>query len=484
MNRIRVLAASMFCVQAAVLSQVPCTTGWNTAPGSPGMTGPVYILATRPNGEVVAQGDFAHAGGTLVNNIGSWNSANWQAMGAGVAPNSPFGSLAVLPDGNVFSNLSGSSSSIIRWDGANWQTLAPTTGHVLALAGMTDGKVAASVLAPGGPTVQLWDGTAWAPAPGLSSPDVTFTMFGASDGSLYYVITGISSPNVCRWKNGATQWLIPIGFGPVAGETFGELPNGDIVLGGDFLSVAGVAANDIARWDGTQWHALDTGTNGIVYAAVGLPDGSVVAGGSFTTAGGGAANNIARWDGTQWHALGSGTNGAVFALTLLPSGDVMVGGDFTTVDGMPANRVALWSTTCAAQVFAAGAGCPSSGGGNVLTAHWPAWADATFHARGTGLPANAWVLAVTGLATVQPPLPLAALLPNAGPGCNLHVGPEIIQFVMPEAGSAVSQLFLPNSPPIIGVGFHHQMVPIEFDVFGNFVAVTSTNSLGLVVGSY
>jgi hypothetical protein len=44
----------------------------------------------------------------------------------------------------------------------------------------------------------------------------------------------------------------------------------------------------------------------------------VMAGGFFSTAGGVSANNIARWDGTAWSALGSGTNGDVRALAVIP----------------------------------------------------------------------------------------------------------------------------------------------------------------------
>jgi len=53
------------------------------------------------------------------------------------------------------------------------------------------------------------------------------------------------------------------------------------------------------------------------------------AGGSFTTAGGVSANYIAKWNGSTWSALGSGTNSYVRALAFLSSGEVFAGGDFT-----------------------------------------------------------------------------------------------------------------------------------------------------------
>jgi hypothetical protein len=63
-----------------------------------------------------------------------------------------------------------------------------------------------------------------------------------------------------------------------------------------------------------------------VYALAVLPNGDLVAGGDFTTAGGVAANSIARWNGSSWSALGSGTDGTVLSLAVLPSGDLAVGG--------------------------------------------------------------------------------------------------------------------------------------------------------------
>ncbi|OQB93629.1 MAG: hypothetical protein BWX84_00479 [Verrucomicrobia bacterium ADurb.Bin118] len=56
------------------------------------------------------------------------------------------------------------------------------------------------------------------------------------------------------------------------------------------------------------------------------------AGGWFTTAGGVAANYIAKWDGSSWSALGSGMNNGVSALAMSGS-DLYVGGWFTTAGG-------------------------------------------------------------------------------------------------------------------------------------------------------
>src|SRR5207248_5482736 len=55
-------------------------------------------------------------------------------------------------------------------------------------------------------------------------------------------------------------------------------------------------------------------------------------GGSFTTAGGVAANYIAKWNGTNWSTFGSGMNNRVGALAV-SGGQLYVTGSFMTAGG-------------------------------------------------------------------------------------------------------------------------------------------------------
>ena len=49
-------------------------------------------------------------------------------------------------------------------------------------------------------------------------------------------------------------------------------------------------------------------------------------------------------------------------------------------------------------------------------------------------------------------------------------------------GDAQSDMFLPNTPPLVGVVFYHQLVPIELDAQGAWVSVTATNAIQLTAG--
>jgi hypothetical protein len=126
-----------------------------------------------------------------------------------------------------------------------------------------------------------------------------------------------------------------------------------LYVGGDFATAGGVAANDIAKWDGASWSALGSGMSGgffstSVFALTVFDDGSgpaLYAGGAFNTAGGVGANSIAKWNGTTWSALGSGLDSSVRALVKFDDGSQpapYAGGEFTSAGSVPANHIATW----------------------------------------------------------------------------------------------------------------------------------------------
>lgn len=160
-----------------------------------------------------------------------------------------------------------------------------------------------------------------------------------------------------------------------------RLQNGDLVIGGDFTSVAGVAANYVARWDGAQWHAMGAGFPWRVETLELMSDGSLVAGGDFVgvwrwdgiawqqlgTQGGstrelvalpggvlvaagncalsplGPAVNAAMWNGSSWVGLATGLSHESWDLTRLPNGDLVFGGIFTHAGGQLVYNVARWN---------------------------------------------------------------------------------------------------------------------------------------------
>ncbi|GAC1471130.1 MAG: hypothetical protein PVSMB7_22610 [Chloroflexota bacterium] len=159
-----------------------------------------------------------------------------------------------------------------------------------------------------------------------------------------------------EWKPGF-QWPGENGLNAqVQSLTVFDDSTGPALYAGGYFTIAGdVVANGIAKWDGTRWSSLDTGITGGTYPTVlaltVFDDGAgpvLYVGGTFTAAGGVAANNIAKWDGTQWSALDSGTDWEVYALTVFDDGTgpaLYAGGSFTMAGGEPAKRIAKWDGT-------------------------------------------------------------------------------------------------------------------------------------------
>ena len=129
--------------------------------------------------------------------------------------------------------------------------------------------------------------------------------------------------------------------------------SGNIYVGGTFTLVSDIAANNIAKWNGSAWSTLQSGSsngvNGIVYT-IAINGSNVYVGGSFTLLGDGitSAKYIAKWNSGAWSTLPSGSsngvNAAVYSIAISGS-DVYIGGNFTLLgDGTTsAKYIVKWN---------------------------------------------------------------------------------------------------------------------------------------------
>ncbi|MCB9878616.1 MAG: hypothetical protein H6835_13545 [Planctomycetes bacterium] len=179
------------------------------------------------------------------------------------------------------------------------------------------------------------------------------------------------------------------------------LPNGDLVVGGNFMDAGGLPVGNIARFDGVQWHELGNGLGGACHALAVLPGGDLIAGGTFLIADGVSAAHIARWDGSAWHALGGGTDFHVYALASMGNGGVAVGGGFSQAGGQTAWGVALWHPVSGWQAIGdidggvlglcvtPGGGLAACGGflhaGGIVCNSIAHWDGVAWHAMGSGV---------------------------------------------------------------------------------------------------
>lgn len=151
------------------------------------------------------------------------------------------------------------------------------------------------------------------------------------------------SDHVRLFDSTSNQWTsIGGGLADVV-QQLQTMPNGDVVAAVGWGLFNG--ALELRRWDGTAWSQLNSSIVGTVHALHALPGGELLAGGSFTSIDGVAAENLAIWDGTSWAAFGGGVSGVgarVSEFATLPNGDLVVGGTFATAGGVVANNIARW----------------------------------------------------------------------------------------------------------------------------------------------
>lgn len=486
---IRASILGVLFASCVVVGQAQGQTCAQWAPTSPGSAARIDRFVALPNGDIVAPGG---------NGLIRWNGSTWSALGGPISTSAGHAIfIAAHPNGGFVAAL---EKSIYRWDGTWWPAStipiipAPSGQYgffAQALTVRQNGDILVGGFSLTSGALWRWDGTSWS-ALGIPSGGFVQALATQPNGDVvvagrFASASGVPLNNIGIW-NGSTWAPLAGGIpGTVDVNALVVLPNGHVVAGGWFAA----PGTNIARWNGVSWSALGSGV-GIAgqpcRALAVLPNGHLVAGGDFTIAGGGNTNGLARWDGAAWSPMAGGVTGAnatVWALLAQPHGELHVGGWFTAAGGNPASNYARYVSSCPATATPFGTGCPSSGGANTLTATKLPWIDATFDATATGLPATAIILTVTSVTPwPQGALPLTVVFPQAGPGCDVLVQPDVLGVLVTTTGMARSEFLLPLGSPLVGLPFYHQMVVIDVNGTGDWVAVSATNSLQLVAGDF
>jgi hypothetical protein len=251
--------------------------------GQVGVSGTAVHVLTVYNGDLIAGGDFATAGGQTVNRLARWDGAAWHPLTAGgqigVVGNSNAVYALTVWNGDLivaggFATAGGQTANgIARWDGSQWYTFQEAGGPF----GVSGGGVRAVTvhnddLIVGG----------------------TFTFAGG------YVVN-----RIVRWDGAQWHHLVePFGSSGVSGTVHAlTVHNGDLIAGGQFDEAGANTVNRIVRWDGGQWHQfVSNGQIGVGPLSIGTAvraltvyNDDLIIGGIFSTAGGQTVNRIARW---------------------------------------------------------------------------------------------------------------------------------------------------------------------------------------------
>lgn len=334
-------------------------TAWEAILGEPGngLNGTVYAM-TGIGGILYAGGQFTVAGSDSARNIARWDGKSWSPLGEGV-DGTVYALRMIGKDlyaGGSFSMAGGLPvSNLARWDGTSWFDVGGGANDVVtALTSVGDSLFAGGFFnsvggwIPAG-KVALWDGSAWsALGSGVNAVVWALEVMGSDvyAGGEFTTAGGSPASRVARWSGSA--WF-PLGPGVDGAVRALAIFDSALIAGGKFTAAGTDSAHGIAAWDGADWSPLGTGIRG----GTGIVGGQGVwcleplgadlyAGGLFTEAGGDSASNVARWDGTSWSGLGSGTNHLVRSVRGLYS-SLYAGGMFTRAGGLHSARIGRWS---------------------------------------------------------------------------------------------------------------------------------------------
>jgi hypothetical protein len=303
----------------------------------------VSALAELPNGDLVVGGNITPGAGIPGNGILRWDGTQWLAMGnpAYLASVGTVLAMARLPNGDLvagglFDHIGGvPCSNIARWNGTAWQPLGTgVQSGVTQMAASAAGEVLVDGDFGAGSRFGRWDGTSWQPVTTFQQPSFAFPI-GAHGGNgvLFRANGGLFVHTPAGWSN-----LVPWA-GNVSVACAALLGNGDVVVGGGFVSFEGQPTLRVAHRVAGSWLPAGTGAAGNVGAVLELADGSFVAGGTFPWIGGTATARLARFDGNAWAPLGIAAVD-VTAMLQRPDGELLLAGAFPQTVGSA--RLVRW----------------------------------------------------------------------------------------------------------------------------------------------
>ena len=353
-------------------------------------------IAVAPGGVLYVGGEFTDAGGVpAADRIATWNGSSWGAVSSSASQiaNGRVADIALdgtrVYAGGTFQNAGGDANAdyLAVWDDGSWKPFCTASGpafdgnvHSLQIIGRTlyvggafqngAGKPSADYLL----ACDLDTGAASTTVVDPAHPfaGTVYALAADGNGTLYAGggFTNLedipAADNVAYLPSGGTWHAMGAGGGPCecAITTFvrGLTTVGtDAYVGTDANDVAGIAqADHVARWDGSEWHAVGAGTgggNGWFPATASIEDLAgtgphLFATGTFQDAGGDLrADNVAFFDGTAWHPLGSDGAGngpwvgEGLALAIVDR-QLYAAGNFTSAGGDPqAHSVASFALT-------------------------------------------------------------------------------------------------------------------------------------------
>jgi hypothetical protein len=382
-------------IAASITAFAYAQPNYSNTLGSPGFTGS-YVAAFAgfddgTGSSLYATGSFSAAGVPGSSLIARWDGGAWNAVGGGLQ-NQFSNTLAVFGNqlivGGYFDSAGGvaGTEKLAAWDGNAWHSMNAQSSSFLNsiwdLQVHDDGSGEALYIGgnyldlSGNPAldhIARWDGTTYSPVGGTiggAVPLIVLDLLSADIGNgsrlfaagRFLTFGGVAALNIAQWDG--TNWA-PVGGGLSRTSGLAQVfhmvawddGNGmALYAGGSFNRADGTTVvSNIAKWDGTAWSAMGDGFDAGVQELIVFDDGTgeaLYAMGNFTLSGTASIDHVAKWNGSDWEAVGLGANDSVFGGIVYDAGEgqaLIMGGSFTQAGGLSSNRVvSILAAACAA----------------------------------------------------------------------------------------------------------------------------------------
>ena len=320
---------------------------WSSDFAVPGIAGTISVTATDGSNLYVG-GKFIRAGSIAANSIAMWDGNQWHAMGEGpengVGGEIPSVEAMAFVDGKLFIGGQFSTAGGLEvnglawWDGSQWNRMGSDSTNgvrrkvvvendTLMLRGFPYALLAHNnkiyvggnfQYAGNSPTegVAIWniDSSRWeTPEHGITrendDPQPTIFCLAAHENNVYaggtfqFEPLGIAARNIARWDG--TSWS---SLGEAAGYILDMKTDddGNLYAAGFFASEADSTggASGIGIWNGTNWTSLNGPADyKSQISRLGFFKNELYAGGSFLQDYVQPNQNLARWNGTDWQII-------------------------------------------------------------------------------------------------------------------------------------------------------------------------------------
>jgi hypothetical protein len=264
--------------------------GWQNLGGE--LDGDIADMALSGT-TLYAVGDFKKAGTASAKHIAKWNGSAWSRVGSGVGPEKvdewgaeegDLYAIAVVGTniyvGGDFNRIDGvDANGIARWDGAKWNAIGDGVQNENSFEPIFVSGAVYTIVPDGG---KLYIGG-------------RFELAGGAPASSIAVLNGST------WSTLGAGMVDDESFDPAGSVRAIAISGGTIYAGGTFDRAGDQLAENIAKWNGSAWSALDSGL-GVEFEdsfdepvrAIVVSGANVYAGGEFETAGGEVAKYFAK----------------------------------------------------------------------------------------------------------------------------------------------------------------------------------------------